>query len=122
GGYGWGVFGTNSAFGNSSSIAAGNYFITGVNSAGIEEDALTATTNDFIPSDAYNIDAKIDDGLPESGTVQSVLGHATVLTTSATRGAAATSGRCNDTGQTPTGYQFTATGAECVLVFKMQTF
>jgi prepilin-type N-terminal cleavage/methylation domain-containing protein len=106
---GWGVFSASSV----------NYFTTGVVSG---DDSVTNTTVDFVPIDAYNIDSKIDDGVPTTGDVQTRGLHATVLNTAATTNAGASTTVCNNTTPSPAEYQYTATAAQCLLRFKMQTF
>ena len=110
---GWGVFGASGV----------NYFVAGVANPG-SATALTVTSNTFIPTDAYNIDNKIDDGIPNGGNVVSRAGHATVIDTAALAGAAEVAGntRCNNTTPTPNEYQFTNTAPLCTLRFAMQTF
>lgn len=67
------------------SASGANYFqitgITGVSTAG----ALTLTTQ-LTPLEAYTIDLKIDDGLPQSGSVQA-MSSTTTLNTAAPTGA-----------------------------------
>ena len=114
---GWGVFndGTN------------NYFTTGI--VGSHATDLYASTTDFVPIDAFNIDSKIDDGIPTAGDVQTVNGHATIIDSQAEAGsfttytaATASAVDCINTGGSIDEYQFTAGGNECRLKFKMQTF
>ncbi len=108
---GWGVFGASGI----------NYFVAGMAATG-GASAVTTTTATFIPTDAYNIDNKIDDGVPTAGEVVSRGAHATVIDTAATTAAGADATVCNRTGTTPHQYQYTANTAICVLRFTMQTF
>lgn len=117
GGTGWAVFGESGT----------NYFVSGIVSG---DSTVTNTTVDFIPIDLFNIDNKIDDGVPTTGDVQAVNSHATDINTQANGGASPhdefTSASvdadfCIDTG-TPDAYQFTSTTVQCMIRVKMQTF
>lgn len=106
---GWVVYG----------VSGTNYFATGLVSG---DDTVTNTAVDFVPIDAFNIDVKIDDGVPTAGDIQARGAHATVLETAATSNAGASASHCVNSTPTPAEYQFTATAAQCRLRFKMQTF
>lgn len=108
---GWGVFGSGTA----------NYFLAGVANPG-SATALTVTTNSFIPIDAYNIDAKIDDGVPTAGNVVSRGASATVIDAAASTNAGTSTSVCNNTSPTIPEYQYTATTNLCTLRFLMNTF
>ena len=108
---GWGVFGASNV----------NYFLAGVANPG-SATALTVTSATFIPMDAYNIDSKIDDGVPTAGNVVSRGAHATVIDTAATTAASTSTSVCNNTSATIAAYQYTATTAQCTLRFQMATY
>jgi prepilin-type N-terminal cleavage/methylation domain-containing protein len=114
---GWGVFNDGTY----------NYFTTGV--SGSHATDLYASTTDFVPIDAFNIDDKIDDGVPTTGDVITTNGHATAINSQAEAGSfltytngGASAADCINSTPTPDEYQFTATANECKLRFKMQTF
>jgi prepilin-type N-terminal cleavage/methylation domain-containing protein len=110
---GWGVF-TDGTY---------NYFVTGV--TGGQADDAFLTTTPFVPIDAFNIDSKIDDGVPTSGTVLAVAGAAAdpnTVTGATFTNAGVLATACQNTTPVPNTYQFTATTALCNLRFKMQTF
>jgi len=109
GGRGWSVF----------TDGTDNFFIAGVTTA-VAANAFTST-NSFIPIDAYDIDSKIDDGVPDAGAVQARLGAADV-DTAASQFAGPSATACIDTNETPHGYQFTATAPQCTMVIRMETF
>jgi len=113
---GWGVYGVSGA----------NYFITGVIASN-----TYSTADTFVPIDAFNIDSKIDDGVPSSGNVQVVDGQTAGTpnlqdlsggTATFATGATGTATACVATTPAPDAYQFTATTALCNMRFKMQTF
>jgi prepilin-type N-terminal cleavage/methylation domain-containing protein len=110
---GWGVF-TDGTY---------NYFTTGVTGSSGTDEYLTSVV--LVPIEAFNIDSKIDDGVPTAGDVQS---RGASLTTAADADMAASTNAgvsttvCNNTTPTPNEYQFTAIAAQCNLRFKMQTF
>lgn len=114
--FGWSVF----------NDGTDNWFITGV--IGSQADDFYDTAEPFIPLDAYDIDSKIDDGVPTAGNVVAVNGQATGtpdpdLQTGAdftSAGVSATT--CQNTTPTPDEYQFTATAPLCNLMIKMETF
>ena len=102
---GWGVYG----------VSGTNYFYAGM--AQTETTTATTTTVPFIPLDAYNIDIKIDDGLPNTGNVTT--GGATVTNLST---ALLPSSSCASA-TTSTGiYVYATQTAACGLRFVMQTF
>ncbi|MCE3231931.1 MAG: prepilin-type N-terminal cleavage/methylation protein [Rickettsiaceae bacterium] len=110
---GWGVY-TDGTY---------NYFVTGV--PGSSATNAYATADVFVPVEAYNIDIKIDDGVPNAGDLQAVNGAAANPDTQTgadftNAGVLATA--CQNTTPNPAEYQFTATTALCNLRFKMQTF
>lgn len=107
---GWGVFFTSTK----------NYFITGVD--GAQADDAYDTVDVFVPIEAYNIDVKIDDGVPTSGTVQSRDGTAGAPDTAASTNAGASTSVCNNTTPSPDEYQYTATDKLCTLRFEMTTY
>lgn len=107
---GWGVYG----------VTGVNYLAAGVTSASSATTTPTSTT--FIPNDAYGIDVKIDDGVPNTGNVQSMAPHATVMNTNSTAAAASASAATCDTNSTPREYQYQVTTAQCYLRFQLQTF
>lgn len=104
---GWGVFGTGRNI---------NYLV-----AGMANNASTATdtVNVFVPIDAFNIDEKIDDGVPTSGSVQSRGANATDIDAAASTAGVVNAAVCNNTGTTPDEYQFTATVPLCTLRFDL---
>ncbi len=113
---GWAVYG----------VSGVNYFATGVVSG---DSTVANTTVDFVPLDAFNIDSKIDDGVPSAGNVQAINGHATLINTTAEAGSFLTfdntstsAADCTDSNEAPPEYQYTAATNECRLRFKMQTF
>ncbi|PIR37664.1 MAG: hypothetical protein COV35_09225 [Alphaproteobacteria bacterium CG11_big_fil_rev_8_21_14_0_20_39_49] len=113
-GFGWSVFndGTN------------NYFITGV--IGSHDTDAYHTGEPFVPLDAYDIDSKIDDGIPSAGNVVAVNGQ-TAGTPALQTGADFTNAgvlatACQNTTPNPDEYQFTATAPLCNLMIKMETF
>jgi len=118
GGTGWGVF----------NDGADHWFTTGV--VGSQANDLYVSTVDFVPLDAFDIDDKIDDGVPTAGDVQTVNGHATAINSQAEAGSyltytanAVSDVDCVNTAPTgPDEYQFSANNVECRLKIKMQTF
>ncbi len=100
---GWGVYG----------VSGVNYLLAGATSpTAASATAATATSDVFIPLDAYNIDAKIDDGLPASGDIMAGSTGATFVATLAPAAACVTSAA----------YVLTTATAACNLQFKLQTF
>lgn len=97
-----------------------NFFVTGV--TGGQGDDGYDTTAVFVPIDAFNIDSKIDDGVPTAGDVQSRGAGTSDPDASASTAVGASATVCDNTGVTPNEYQFTATGTQCNLRIKMQTF
>ena len=95
-----------------------HYFATGLVSA--LTNALTIEYS-FVPLDAFGIDDKIDDGVPNSGAVQSVLAGASPDESGSTNAGASTA-HCENSTPTPDEYQFTATTKNCALIFEMATF
>lgn len=106
---GWGVYGTG---------RNANFLVAGLASDGTN---VTNTVNVFLPLDAFNIDEKVDDGVPTSGDVQSRGAHATDIDNAATTNAGVSATVCNNTTPTPDEYQFTATTAQCTLRFALTT-
>jgi prepilin-type N-terminal cleavage/methylation domain-containing protein len=107
---GWGVFGASGI----------NYFVTGV--IGAQADDGYDIADVFVPVDAFNIDDKIDDGIPDSGNIQSRGAATSNPDAAASTAVTADATVCNNTVATPTAYQFTATDQECSLRFRMVTF
>ncbi len=114
---GWGVY----------FVGTTNYFVTGV--IGSKSDDLYHTAEPFVPVDMFNIDSKIDDGVPSAGDVQAVNGQTTAVagtpnlqTGADFTNAGASTTTCQNTTPNPDEYQFTATGALCNMRIKMQTF
>ncbi len=108
--FGWGVF----------SSKGKNYYITGVK--GNQGDNSYLTENVFIPVDAYNIDIKIDDGVPSSGTIQARGSSKTSAdgpNIQATSQSGASKTSCINTAATPNEYQFSADSPQCNLRFDM---
>lgn len=97
-----------------------NYFISGVVGAQADDDFDTAVV--FVPLEAFNIDEKVDDGVPTAGDVQSRGAGTADPDAAATTNAGASASVCNNTTPNPDEYQMTATAAQCNLRFKMQTF
>lgn len=109
---GWGVYGTN---------RNENYLLLGV-----ADDATSAvnTINVLNPLDAFNLDEKIDDGIPTSGDIQAGFASATLIydDSSANFANAGTStAHCVNTTPTPDEYQYTATAPLCTLRFVLTT-
>lgn len=109
-GRGWGVFTDDTD----------NFFIAGV--SGTQGSNAYATTNVYIPIDAFSIDSKIDDGVPNSGDVQARDTGANTPNTAASTNNGANTTTCINTSSTPDDYQFSALTDLCTLRFKMQTF
>ena len=109
---GWGVYG----------VSGVNYYVAGVTNPGPGTAAITSTTNSFLPMDAYNIDSKIDDGVPNAGNVQVLGGHGSVITTAASTNSGVSADHCINDTPAPDEYQFTAGEAQCVLRFRMTTY
>jgi len=101
---GWGVYGANGI----------NYFYAGVLSP--STDNATGTINALTPLDAYSIDLKIDDGMPNAGNIMAGSASANFLTTLAPSTNCATS-----TASTAT-YVTSYSAQACGLQFFMQTF
>ena len=73
------------------------YLLTGITSTAATTGAMTLTTN-LTPTELYNMDTKLDDGLPQTGIVQAhgVAGAtSTPLTDNPTATASATIGYCD---------------------------
>lgn len=104
GGGGWGAYG----------VSGINYFLAG--SASPSTTTATTTTNVLLPMDAYNIDSKIDDGMPNTGSVMAGSSGTTFVTPLAPSTSCASS-----TAATGIYVYATATVA-CSLQFQMQTF
>lgn len=114
---GWGVFNDGTS----------NWFTTGV--VGADAADLYVSTTDFVPLEASDLDSKIDDGVPTTGNLQTVNGHATAINSQAEAGsfltytnAGVTTVDCINSTPTPAEYQFTAPAKECRLKIKMETF
>lgn len=102
GGNGW------AAYGNSGT----NYFVAGASFPNPSVASAYTATASFTPQDAYNIDSKIDDGIPNSGNVTGGITSAAGAAALSTTGAA-----CGTTA-----YVFATTTNACTLMFLMQTF
>jgi prepilin-type N-terminal cleavage/methylation domain-containing protein len=110
---GWGVFNDGTS----------NWFTTGViGDDGVIATDVYASTTDFLPLEAADLDSKIDDGVPNAGNFQARAAHATAINTAATSNAGANTTTCMNTTPTPNEYQFTATTKLCRVVIKMETF
>lgn len=116
---GWGVFGL------SSGADRGNYFVTGViGGSGNQYNTRTV----FQAIDALNIDEKIDDGIPSTGSVKAVGANnngapASNNGSDFTQGpAGSTTTHCQATNPSPHEYQTATTTPNCNLRFKMETF
>lgn len=114
---GWGVFNDGTS----------NWYTTGV--VGSNALDLYVSTTDFVPIEASDLDTKIDDGVPTSGNLQTVNGHATLINSQVEAGsfltytnAGVTTVDCINSTPTPAEYQFTAPAKECRLKIKMETF
>jgi len=110
--FGWSVF----------SDGTDNWFVTGV--VGASGTDVYVTDEPFVPLDAFDIDSKIDDGVPNTGTVQAVNGDSgdPDENTGADFTAAAISATaCQNTATTPAEYQFTPSSKLCNLKIKMET-
>jgi prepilin-type N-terminal cleavage/methylation domain-containing protein len=107
---GWGVFTDGSE----------NYFITGVSGSNASDTYVTVNT--FVPIDLFDIDNKIDDGLPLSGSVQARGAGADDPDTAAGSGAGASTNLCVNTSETPNEYQFDENTLLCNMRIKMETF
>lgn len=111
---GWGVFTSNGK----------NYFLAGVVDGA--SDSSYFTNNAFVPLDAYNIDEKIDDGVPDAGTVQARQGSASDADPDSGGLPSGTAGvnntTCMNTTPEPHEYQYNATTLQCTLRFDMATF
>ncbi len=107
---GWGVY----------SSLGKNYFITGV--VGDQKDDAYLTNYALVPVDAYNVDVKIDDGVPTSGTVQA-RGSSKFRDNTPDiiplDSADISKDFCVNTRQAPNEYQFTAVAELCNLRFNM---
>jgi prepilin-type N-terminal cleavage/methylation domain-containing protein len=110
GALGWGVYSVNSK----------NYFITGVQ--GSQAGAAYNTVAAFTPMDAYNLDSKIDDGVPTAGAVQTRGAGIQNPDTAALTDVGTNTAACNNTLPIPAEYQFTAVGNQCTLRFEMPAY
>jgi prepilin-type N-terminal cleavage/methylation domain-containing protein len=114
--YGWGVYTANS----------NHYFFTGV--IGGQADDNYETAEPFAPIDAFNIDSKIDDGAPMSGSVVAVDGQTSGAPNETNNepfvknSGAGTADSCAVGNTTPTEYQFSRNEKNCNLRFDMDTF
>ena len=114
--FGWGVF----------NDGTDNWFMMGV--VGAQTDDFYDTAEPFVPLDAFDIDNKIDDGVPSAGDVQAVNGQADGTpdpdeqTGADFTNAGVLATACQNTTPTPDEYQFTAQASLCNLMIKMQTF
>lgn len=107
---GWGVYSQDSK----------NYFVSGV--VGEQPGAAYNTTAAFIPIDAYNIDLKIDDGVPTAGAIQTRGAGNQNPNEDALTDAGINTQVCNNTLPNPPEYQFTATKPLCTLRWDMPNF
>jgi prepilin-type N-terminal cleavage/methylation domain-containing protein len=80
-----------------------NYYMLDNMSVSANTGALTYAHSALTPIVAFNIDSKMDDGVPETGKVQAYDDLTTYAT--ATAAAGATSGECVNTTPTPDAYQ-----------------
>lgn len=110
GALGWSVYSADSK----------NYFITGVQ--GSQAGAAYNTVAVFTAMDAYNLDSKIDDGVPTAGAVQTRGEGVQDPNTEASTDTGANTATCNNTLPTPAEYQFTGVGNVCVLRFDMPIY
>ena len=110
GGLGWGVY----------SHGSKNYFIAGV--VGSQIGGAYNTAAAFTPMDAYNIDLKIDDGVPTSGAIQTRGAGTQNPDMEALTDAGINPAVCNNTLPNPPEYQFTASKTLCTLRFDMPGF
>lgn len=106
---GWGVFGT---------ARNENYLLLGVADNASPAVDTAAALN---PLDAFNIDQKIDDGIPTSGDLQSRGASPTDIDVAASTAGAISTTVCNNTSTTPAEYQYTATAPVCTLRFVLTT-
>ncbi len=112
---GWGVF----------TDGVSNYFVTGVpGDDGVIATDAYLTSNIFVPIELYNMDVKMDDGLPASGDVQAVGGAAADPNTAAASNVTASlvSTDCYDSTANANTYYMAATTANCNARFTMKTF
>lgn len=107
---GWGVYSQDSK----------NYFITGV--IGEQVGAAYNTAAALIPMDAYNIDLKIDDGVPTAGAIQTRGAGSQNPGQDALTDRGINTETCNNTLPNPPEYQFTATRPLCTLRWDMPGF
>lgn len=124
---GWGVFYDGSA---------DHWFVTGVLGAASNQYNIAES---FVPIDAFNIDDKIDDGAPLTGSVQALSENASgnpndqdvgdttwidagASSTQTDLSTAAEETLCVLSAATPSEYQFAPTQQNCALKFKMSTF
>jgi prepilin-type N-terminal cleavage/methylation domain-containing protein len=110
GSLGWSVYSNGSK----------NYFITGVQ--GSQPGASYNTLGAFTAMDAYNLDYKIDDGVPTAGAIQTRGAGQQDPDTEASTDAGPNTGVCNNTQPNPIEYQFTAVGNVCALRFDMLSY
>lgn len=101
------IFAGSTPAGVGTMTAATAYAMTTTPTPAIAAATAAATTNNahFIPTDALSIDSKIDDGIPTSGKVTSLLNHTTA--------------NCSDTTTTPDTYITTTTYKACALAFQV---
>jgi prepilin-type N-terminal cleavage/methylation domain-containing protein len=112
GGAGWGAYG----------VSGQNYFYAGA--ASPNTGGETTMANPFIPVDAFNIDSKIDDGLPNTGDVMAGGNVLTNFVATLVPSTNATTGCAVGTGTAAANniYKSINNSPACGLRFKMQTF
>jgi prepilin-type N-terminal cleavage/methylation domain-containing protein len=76
-----------------------------------------AASTGFTTFDAQSLDAKLDDGLPNSGSIRAAGG---APNTAAVSGASGTAGACVNSTPTPNQYNLAITTYSCALRFQMQ--
>lgn len=113
---GWAVYGQSGK----------NYLVTGISYDNTAGQGTMVLNEVWTPLDAFNIDDKLDDGIPTTGIVRGMISEA-----GATAGVAltediavedATLESCINDDVTPVAYQFSATAAACSLRFELSTF
>ncbi len=100
-----------------------NYFviagITGLSTSGVYTES---STGNLTPQEAYNIDKKVDDGIPSTGSIVALDPHTTSLDSTnvgfSTLAVAATNANCVVGGPPTTGYVVSYTGQACSLRIK----
>lgn len=101
-----------------------NYYVMGGVGAVTTATGVYAAGNDYLsPIESYNMDKKVDDGLPNSGTVVAMSLNAaalsaTTLTTPNPTSAAGGTGACTNSTPSPATYSLTVSAPECSLRFR----